>query len=280
MDREALFALLSLAGLGALVIATGPFFIPRVDRRPSERTPTERDAWRMVCAPGVPILLITCGLIGWAFVEPESAESVPATAIVLALWGAILLTRAALRSVLAILRARGVTGIATVGLIRPRIVVSPDLAVQLAPAQLEAAMAHEHTHCRHRDPLRVLVAQFVTDLSWPWPAGQKRLDRWMFDLECARDDEAVRAGVDGTDLAAAIIRVVKDTAGRPSAPVSLTGSGAALKLRIERLLRPPAPEVRPTHQGMLALLLAAAGFGWLGLSTGEPVVAWLLRILP
>lgn len=102
----------------------------------------------------------------------------------------------------------------------------------------------------------------------------------MLDLECARDDEAVRAGVDGTDLAAAIITVVKHTTGRPIAPVSLTGSEAALKLRIERLLRPPAPEVRPTHRGILVLLLAAVGFGWLGLSTGEPVVAWLLRILP
>ena len=106
------------------------------------------------------------------------------------------------------------------------------------------------------------------------------MDRWMLDLECARDDEAVRAGVHGTDLAAAIITVVKHTIGRPIAPVSLTGPEAALKYRIERLLRPAASEVRPTHHAMLALLLAAVGFCWLGLSTGEPVVAWLLRILP
>src|SRR5437773_2000210 len=62
----------------------------------------------------------------------------------------------------------------TYGLIRPRILVSTGLAAALAPAEINAVLAHECEHQRRRDPLRLLAARLAAAWGWYLPAA-----RWL-----------------------------------------------------------------------------------------------------
>lgn len=106
------------------------------------------------------------------------------------------------------------------GVLRPRILISPRLANALQDRELEAVVEHERAHARHRDPLRLWLAQLATDLQWPWPQARVRFRAWIHALELARDEEALARGVDGADLAAAIlvsVRLYQDGAERGTA---------------------------------------------------------------
>ena len=138
------------------------------------------------------------------------------------------------------------------GLIQPQVVFAPFLAKRLDDDVIRAALLHERAHVRHRDPLRIWLAQFVTDLQWPWPQAERRLDRWLEALELARDDEARLLGADGAELAKAILaslRYREETEAvaptpaawlnaRLSAQAPLAGDARVLRDRIARLLAP------------------------------------------
>src|SRR5262249_27136200 len=144
-------------------------------------------------------------LCGWALVEPEPAEPAPPVLFLAALPFALVFMRALWRALRSATTSYNCTAIATVGLLRPRIVVSPHLAEVLDASAMAAALAHEAAHVRYRDPLRLWLAQFGTDLLWPWPMAESRLRAWRQALELARDEEARLGGVTGPDLAAAIL---------------------------------------------------------------------------
>jgi beta-lactamase regulating signal transducer with metallopeptidase domain len=169
-----------------------------------------------------------------------------------------------------------------VGLLRPRIVVAPELAKALDEHALRAALAHERTHVRHRDPLRIWLAQFVTDLQWPWTPARRRFTGWLAALEYARDDEARAAGIEGADLAAAVIGSLRFQIGTAAAAATLIGQPEVLPARIARLLRPlpeHLPERRPPYLivagGLLMVWLVAIV---LGLFCGERLVDSLLAM--
>ena len=84
---------------------------------------------------------------------------------------------------------------ATVALLRPRVVVCETFGAQLDEHALAAALAHEQAHARHRDPLRIWLAQIVTDLQWPLSGARARFEQWLFALELARDEEAPRDAI-------------------------------------------------------------------------------------
>jgi beta-lactamase regulating signal transducer with metallopeptidase domain len=146
-----------------------------------------------------------------------------------------------------------------VGLLRPTAIVSPQLIAVLDRRALAAVRAHEEAHARHRDPLRIWVAQLVTDLQWPSPAAAVRLRRWLEALELARDEEARRAGIAGVDLATAILAAARVSAGRArrSAIAPLGGEAEALAERIGRLLT-PLPQVEPVSESRGQLILLGA----------------------
>src|SRR5262249_43219484 len=153
-----------------------------------------RRAWRRIWLPFTPALLLLAALCGWALVEPEKAERVPTVL----LWGALpfaaIQVRAIWRAVQSLKAARRDQAIATVGLVRPHIVLSPQLPQRLDPAALAAALAHERAHARHYDPLRLWLAQLGSDLLWPSAAASARLLSWRRALELARDEEARLSG--------------------------------------------------------------------------------------
>jgi len=157
------------------------------------------------------------------------------------------------------------------------------LAKALDDNAIDAALGHERAHARHRDQLRIWLAQVATDLQWPWPQASKRFRQWIHALELARDEEARSAGIAGPDLAAALLASVRfHQQASPFAIPALTGEPSALEERITRLLNPLLelteegnPRSRPLPWVLAPSLLVAVA---LGSVFGESVIAAVLRI--
>ena len=289
MERESLLTVLLIL-FGGLVIQPFALIPPQAE---SERWDCnmERRAWLKLWLPIMPALLVAAWLCGWALREPDPVDD-PLGRLVLI--GAcfpfgVVTVRAVLRAIWALFREPVDAGISTVGLFRPRILFSPFLAKSLDEGMLHAAWQHEQAHARHYDPLRIWLAQFATDLQWPWPWARKRFDAWLEALECARDDEARCHGVSGADLAAAVLAMARRTSSIHSPTIdvrmhaSLIGDPQALQKRIARLLVPlPELQIEPAQgpagfpkiEVWLAGLLTMACA--LGTVYGEPVMHALL----
>lgn len=238
MERESLLILLVVVLGGTTLHACSPWLAAEGKRTDAQRL--ERGKWLQLWLPIVPGLLGGAWLCGWALVQPDP---VPASTIagVVALGApfVLLIVRAGVRAGWSLARPLDDLGAVTVGLLRPRVIVSPLLAERLDARALQAALAHEQAHARHRDPLRIWLAQVVTDLQWPWPQAQKRLRDWLVALELARDAEARAQGAEGTDLAAAVLASLRFSRSAASLPcASLGGEPGALKERIACLLQP------------------------------------------
>jgi hypothetical protein len=255
MERETLLTVLIIL-MGGITLHAFPMRArtPRAFHGACEH---ERAAWIRLWRPLLPVLLIAAWLVGWALSSPDP---VPAHVGVVVFAGcapfALLFARAALRALWALGCESTTPGIATVGLCRPRIHISAELAALLDPRELHAAIEHERAHQRHHDPLRIWLAQLVTDLQWPRAAAALRFKTWLIALEQARDEEARRQGADGADLAAAVLSSLRYETGRAQgACAALTGDSAALRERIARLLQPLPPPAKP--QGLSARTLAS-----------------------
>ncbi len=250
MERESLLSVLIVL-LGG--VALQPFvWWPSAARADLTAAQLERRRWRRLWYPVVPTLLVAAWLCGWAVREPDPVRDPLDRWVLLAaaIPFGLVFARAAARAAWALLRIPTDCGISTVGLIQPQVVFSPFLAKQLEDGVIRAALAHEHAHAIHRDPLRIWLAQLITDLQWPWPWAGRRLGLWLEALELARDDEARAAGADGADLAAAVLasvryleRVAAPSAARPLggtqlAHARLIGDPGALRKRVSRLLAP------------------------------------------
>jgi hypothetical protein len=275
MERESLLTVLMvlLGGVALQLIAAGLATASR-PRRVSE---PEGVAWLRLLWPLIPALLVAACLCGWALSEPDPVPDRigPLLFIVCVPFGVIGM-RAMVRAAWALFSRPKQLGMVTVGLLRPRIVIAPELARLLDDRAMRAALAHERAHARHLDPLRIWIAQFVTDLQWPWSSAQTRFERWLVALEQARDDEARKEGVDGEDLASALvtsIRFQRERSGGVCA--ALIDHPSALEERVARLLQPlnsPADTeltlLRATMATAIALIAAAA----LGAFYGERLV--------
>lgn len=296
MERETLLTMLLMifGGCALQLLALWPGTLPTVPDAHS----IERAAWLRVCLPALPMLLIAAWLAGWAMTQPDPVRVPLDPAVVVALWlpFGLLFLRALARAVWALLREPPDCGVSTVGLMAPQIVFSPFLARQLDEPVILAALAHERAHGRHRDPLRIWVAQCITDLQWPWPQAQRRLERWLEALEWARDEEARHRGVAGSDLAAAVLSSVRfvdaltphqraTLAGTQLAHARLVGDGHTLRRRVFRLLAPlpgishVEPRrvlgIRASTASWIPLLLAVMV---LGLTFGGTVMRSLLAL--
>jgi hypothetical protein len=280
VDREIVFVALACVLDGPMLCAGSWWPLRAITTGAPDHD--ERRYVRQLWVPILPAALVLAALSGWAVMEPEHAEIVPWPLLVAGAAFGLIWLRAAVRALRALRTSRDAPA-ATFGLLRPRAFISPILATVVDSHAVAAALAHEAAHVRHRDPLRIWLAQFVTDLQWPSPVAPRRFRAWLCALELARDDEARVNGVDGADLAAAIVAAARLSAvARPMA--ALIGDEATLRLRIERLLcaAPPSDAVANTHAiaalrvAALALALAAAvsaGTYW-----GEVVVRTLLQV--
>lgn len=274
MNRELL-----LIGLAALLGGTLAWLVApvRIATTLGPAWRRERRAWRGLIAPLIVIAFATALVLGWAVQEPAVSDERLApiawiiAAAVLALWVRALwrFWRAA--------TARTSAPLAVVGLWRPRIVIESSFEDTLDRDALLAALAHEAAHVRHRDPLRIALAQLAIDLQWPWPQPRARLRAWHIALEQARDDEAIADGARPEDLGHAIVEAARlQRAGRGAA---LTGD-AAIELRITRLLDGRVPE-RPGASLVFPFVIGAGLIAAviLGVAFGEQLVGWLPGVM-
>jgi Zn-dependent protease with chaperone function len=241
----------------------------------------ERLRWWSIWRPLLPATTVGALLMGWAIVEPHpSDEPVSFLAAVAALPFAFVWCRALLRALVSA-RHRGPAPLAaTVGLLRPRVVVSPALHRVLDGGAVAAIRHHERAHAAHRDPLRIWLAQIATDLQWPVPAAELRWREWRRALEIARDEEVREAGTDGLALAAGILGVASLTVGRASALPAFFDDELSFRERIEWLLAPSAADTgrSPAVPARWLVLYCLAGIAG-GVLFGDSLVRALLGAL-
>ena len=280
MDRELVFLVFGALTLGPLLLLAG--MRRTVPAQASNAAVLERDCWRRLWVPLLPSAIVFGALIGWAVSEPEQAEQLPLVLIVTGVPIGVLWVRVAVRAFWGLRRPSAVSTAATVGLIRPRVIMAPAFRRAIDETAQDAVMAHESAHARHRDPLRVWAAQLATDLQWPGRGATTRLAQWRHALELARDEEVRRQGIDGADLAAAVIAALRLGSMAPSGALSIVGSHEGVRDRIHRLLAPlpPVEDESPEPQSfrvvtITGLVVAAM----LGASFGEAIVRALVQTI-
>jgi hypothetical protein len=270
---------LVLCGAGAWLTGWLPLRRASVDGSAASARQLEAQAWQRIWLTLLPAAIALATMFGWALQEPGvTDEPLLPTAALFALPVGALWLRSGFRAWRALRRPPDMPPIATVGLLRPRTLVEEGVDCALDPDAMEAAIAHEDAHRRHRDPLRIWLAQIATDIQWPSPHARRRLDDWLTSLELARDEEARIAGASGEDLAAALIHVVRmPRASRPAAMVGLTGADLAFASRVRRLLAPLPVETNRRSSllvfALSAVLLAAV---LVGVNYGD----YVLRAMP
>ncbi|MBX3187052.1 MAG: M48 family metalloprotease [Labilithrix sp.] len=268
MDRDEVALLLALLVCGPVLWLAGALVPPsRGD---------EQAAWRRLWIPAVCASVPFAVLSGWAAADMEGPQELDVTRLVASTPFALVWIRAGVRAVRAWSLPR--SGPAHVsGLLRPRITVSKELRDVLEPAELRAVLAHEEAHARHRDPLRIWLAQILTELQWPFSGARERLRCWMRALELARDEEATReANADPADLASAILKAARLSPSSGAATAALSDDEAFLEARVRRLLA-PAREATPRRPAVLAPIaacLVVAAFV-VGVCWAHPFVAHL-----
>lgn len=278
MDREVLLALLACAVVGPAVLVASAW--PQRCEQASSARQWERATWRAVWMPVVPAAIALSMLLGWASMEPANAELLPAPIIGLSALFAIIWARALIRAANAARQRRSQMAAGTVGLWRPRIIVAAEFVTRLDADEVRAVYAHEAAHARHRDPLRIWLAQLVTDLQWPWPGARRRFDEWRRVLELARDEEARDDGIDGADLASAVLVGAQWKTVVPRG-AALIDSGARLEDRIARLLGPVSPDTPERVIAATVIVVATCFLGVVsGARFGETLMQIVVRSLP
>lgn len=278
MNREIVLAALTLVLAGPALLAGAAW--PQHDHPATSARQWEQAAWRAVWMPVLPAAIALSMLLGWAAMEPRDAERLPDSVIGFSLLFGGIWLRALVRAAKTAKPRHSTVVAGTVGFWRPRTVLANDFIARLDIHELAAVHAHEAMHVRHGDPLRIWLAQLATDLQWPWPGARRRFDEWRRVMELARDEDARRAGIDGADLASAVLVGAQMELAIPGG-AALLGSRTHLEDRVARLLAPVAADTpEPPTATRLAVaatcLVSAVSGAWLG----ETLVQILIRSLP
>ena len=147
------------------------------------------------------------------------------------------------------------------GIFRPVLLLPDGILDRLTPAQLEAVIAHELCHVRHRDNLIAAIHMFVETVFWFYPLVWWIGKRMVEERERACDEEVLRRGSEPRAYAEGILNICKLYVESPLACVSGV-TGADLKKRIESIMK---------NQAALRLdfarkaILATCGFAALAL---------------
>jgi len=121
------------------------------------------------------------------------------------------------------------------GVFRPVLVLPEGIFERLTPDQLEAVIAHEMSHVRHRDNLAAAVHMLVETVFWFHPLVWFIGRRMVSEREHACDEEVLRLGNAPKVYAEGILNVCKLYVESPLACASGV-TGADLKKRIAAIM--------------------------------------------
>src|SRR5207244_9671569 len=116
-----------------------------------------------------------------------------------------------------LLRRGALEAPATIGVLRPAVVIPS----HLRGAEQEAALAHESAHVRRHDPLTQLAARIACAVWWFHPLAWLILRRVVLEQEKACDDAVLAAGIDSAFYADVLLSVARREA--YGAPMSSAG---------------------------------------------------------
>lgn len=164
----------------------------------------------------------------------------------------------------------------TVGLLRPRIILSSGLLRQLNAVQLRSLLLHEKAHAERHDALR----QWLTALAAPSLLGGpgRPLQQDLYTAcEQACDQQAAMGVGDPLDVADSLLKTQRSA--NTAAARSPSSAESALDARVAALLRPPRPERLPAPvlvMGVAATALITALIGLDVLHHGaEQMQTWI-----
>ena len=147
---------------------------------------------------------------------------------------------------------------ATVGLLRPRIIISRGMVESLPAADLTAVVEHEDAHRRGYDNLLVAAAKSVSLTLFYLPGPRMALRQMCSSLEIAADRQAAAAVGSPLAVASALAGIVKASrrVGMNQLAVAVTGSGD-LTGRLQDLARDEKPP-RNSWRRLLPLAVVTA----------------------
>lgn len=138
------------------------------------------------------------------------------------------------------------------GVLRPRILLSSGAIDRLAPEELRAVVAHEWSHRRRGDPLRLLLAvAFARSVAWLDRGVPSLLADYRFRIECRADREAV----DATGLHELVGALVSLLTPHEPPETATAATSSSIAKRIRALERPSKLRQEIAH---LALVPTAA----------------------
>jgi bla regulator protein BlaR1 len=158
---------------------------------------------------------------------------------------------------------------AVFGIFRPSLLLPDGIASELSAPQLDAVIAHELCHVRHRDNLAGALHMLVETIFWFHPLVWWIGARLVEERERACDEEVVLHSNDPETYAEGILAVCRRCMQSPVPCVSGI-RGADLPQRIERIMTARHPRnLDPSRRLFLSALAAASICG--------PLIVGLLR---
>ncbi|MGO4271059.1 M56 family metallopeptidase [Paenibacillus sp. TAF58] len=126
----------------------------------------------------------------------------------------------------------------TIGLWKPRMILSSGLMDMLEPKELRAVIEHEKCHMRHRDPLAIFLLSMISKSMWYIPIFAWMADKYPIMIELRADKYAITQMKQSTHLGSALLKLLKQA---PTPYVSLSHASFAetsMNVRIMHILDP------------------------------------------
>ncbi len=157
----------------------------------------------------------------------------------------------------------------TIGYLKPVILLPLGALAGLAPAQVEAILAHELAHIRRHDYLVNLAQSLLEILMFYHPAVWWLSARVREEREHCCDDLAVALCSDSVTFARALVHLEERYGQAPALAMAATGRDGVLLGRVKRLLTPGRRT--PTFlEGFIVALVLLAGVGVVSVSAARP----------
>lgn len=135
----------------------------------------------------------------------------------------------------------------TMGLFRPRIIISTGMLGMLPPKEIEAVLLHEKYHCRHHDPLKTFLFALAVDGMGYVPIIKSAAKHYHTWRELMADRFAIKQMGSEYYLGNVLLRLAKwGNAQKTAAGVPF--ADADINFRIQQVLDPDQPVQVPFVQ--------------------------------